>query len=110
MESSNKHIKEYSKEVLSKNTRDERGMSIHLVKKAIASSARNTIESLDIRLVICLTETGSTANYLTGYHFKCPILVLCSDYRVARSLQGYKSVFTLCLGSLVGFESVLERY
>lgn len=102
-------MKEYSWDMIDNKSKDESGMSVHVVKKAIASSVRNAIDNLDIRLVICLTETGTTAKYLTGYNFKCPILVLCSEHRVARSLQGYRSVFTLCLGSLVGFESVLTK-
>jgi pyruvate kinase len=83
--------------------------SVHLIKSTIASSIRKAVEELRIKLLICLTETGSTIPYFTGYNLGCSILAVCSDYRVARLLNGYKSVFTLCLGSLVGYESVLAR-
>jgi pyruvate kinase len=70
---------------------------------------RNAVNELDIKLLICLTETGSTLRYLSGYDFGCPILAVCSDYRVARYLVAFKSVFTVPVGSLVGYESVIAK-
>lgn len=88
---------------------DENLRNIHLVKKTISSSVRSTCEEIDIKLIMILTETGSTPYYFTGYDFKCPILAVCSDYRIARCLSLYKSVVSLCVGSLVGFESVISK-
>ena len=88
---------------------DENIKSEHFIKKTIASSISNAVKELDIKLIICLTETGSTIGYLTAYNFGCPILAVCSDYRIARHLIAFKSVFTVSVGSLVGYESVIAK-
>jgi len=45
---------------------DDNLRSVHMIKKTIASSVRSAVNELDIKLIICLTETGSTLGYLTG--------------------------------------------
>lgn len=80
-----------------------------MIKKSIASCVRNTMAEMKVSLLICLTETGSTVSYLSGYNLKCPILAICSDDKVARTLLARRGVFSLCVGSLVGYESVISK-
>lgn len=108
-EGTSKSIAEYQLTTPERPYFDENLRTEHLIKKTIASSVRSAFQEMNIKLIICLTETGSTISYLTGYNFGCPILAVCSDYRVSRNLVARKSVFTVPVGSLVGYESVIEK-
>ena len=56
-----------------------------------------------------ITQTGSTAHYLSRLNFPCPILAICDNYQLARSLLLSKNVQTLNVFSLVGHRVVVQK-
>ena len=57
------------------------------IKNAIASSAVETANIIDAKLIVSATMTGKTARVISNLRSKCPILATCTNEKVARSLS-----------------------
>lgn len=53
---------------------------------AIAISAADTALSMDIKAIVAYTQTGESINRLAKFMPECPIIAVCFDDRVQRSL------------------------
>lgn len=63
------------------------------IKNAIASSAVETANIIDAKVIVSATITGKTARVISNLRSKCPILATCTDEKVARSLSLYFGVY-----------------
>jgi pyruvate kinase len=78
--------------------------------ESVASSAVKTAYDTDAKMIIVLTETGTSARLIAKYHPGVPILALCPYPDVARQCQGItKNVRSSVLASMVGTESILLK-
>ena len=53
---------------------------------AIAYAVANAVLLSKVELIICFSKTGSTARRISYYRPKCPIISVCDDKKVVRSL------------------------
>lgn len=58
----------------------------HGVTEVVASNVLNTTRSMDIKLVVALTETGNTARLISKYRPNTDILAVTFDEKVERAL------------------------
>ena len=76
--------------------------------ESITSSAVKTAYDVDAKLIIVLTESGTSARMIAKYHPAMPILVLTPYPEVARQCQGYiRNCRSTVVGSMIGTEQVL---
>lgn len=57
--------------------------------ESLASSAVKTARDIHAKLIIVLTETGTTARYIAKYRPSMPILAVTNHQQVARQIAGY---------------------
>jgi pyruvate kinase len=78
--------------------------------ESVASSAVKTVFDTDAKLIVVLTESGTSARLIAKYHPGVPILALTPYADVARQCQGYvKNVRSSVLASMVGTEAILQK-
>ena len=59
----------------------------HSVTEVLASAVKESTESMDIKLIVALTETGNTARLISKYRPNTDILAVTFDEKVERSLM-----------------------
>ncbi len=79
------------------------------ISEAIASSAVNAAFDLNAAVIICLTESGSTARLVAKYRPACPILTITANEQAARQALVSKGLFPLLVGSMIGTDSLIHR-
>jgi len=78
--------------------------------EAVCSSAVKTAFEVGAKMLVVLTETGTTARYISKYRPQMPILVLTGMAEVARQTNGYmRGVHSVAVGSMIGTDSILVR-
>lgn len=75
---------------------------------AVAQSAVEAAFSLNAKLIIVITESGSVARAVARYRPNVPVLAFCSDPRVARQLQLHRGIFPVLLQNGTGDGCSLE--
>jgi len=78
------------------------------VVDSIASSCVKSTWDITAKLLICLTESGTTAKVVSKYRPACPILAVTADEGVVRHLLISRGVIPLKVDSMKGTEKVLE--
>jgi len=78
------------------------------VVDSIASSSVKSTWDITAKLLICLTESGTTAKVVSKYRPACPILAVTADDGVVRHLLISRGVIPLKVDSMKGTEKVLE--
>jgi pyruvate kinase len=79
-------------------------------QEAIASSAVKTAIDIGARMIVVLTETGTTARLIAKYRPSVPILVLTALGETARQSEGVlKGTQARTMGSMIGTDSILYR-
>lgn len=79
-------------------------------QEAIASSAVKTANDMGAKMLVVLTETGTTARLIAKYRPEQPILVLTALAETARQSQGLlKGAYAKVMGSMIGTDSILYR-
>lgn len=79
------------------------------VTETITSSAVKTAYDLNAALILCLTESGQTAEMVSKYRPKCPVVCVTSNESSARQLLIRRGAFPLVVGSMLGTESIISR-
>lgn len=79
------------------------------IAEAIASSAVKAAFDLRAAVIICLTETGSTARLVAKYRPGCPVLTITANEQVARQTMTTRGLFPLLVGSMIGTDSLIHR-
>jgi len=78
--------------------------------EAVASSAVKTAMDIGAKMIVVLTETGTTARTVAKYRPEMPILVLTGMAEVARQVKGYlRGAEVIAVGSMIGTASVVTR-
>ncbi len=78
--------------------------------EAIASSAVKTVHDMRAKMIVVLTETGTTARLVSKYRPPCPFLVLTSSPEIARQCEGFlRGASSVIVGSMMGTDSILIR-
>jgi len=79
-------------------------------QEAIASSAVKTAIDINAKMIVVLTESGTTARLISKYRPQQPILVLTALGGTARQAEGFfKGAVARCMGSMIGTDSILYR-
>jgi len=78
------------------------------VPDSIASSAVKTQWDVSAKLIICLTETGNTARFVSKYRPEVPILAVTASERIARQLMVSRGVLPLKVDTMTGTDHVVE--
>jgi pyruvate kinase len=65
------------------------------IEEATASSAVNAAFESDIRAIVVLTTSGSSAILVSKYRPPCPILCVTRDVQVSRQLHLYRSCVSI---------------
>ncbi|KAJ0396171.1 hypothetical protein P43SY_006214 [Pythium insidiosum] len=79
-------------------------------QEAIASSAVKTAIDICAKMIVVLTETGTTARLISKYRPSQPILVLTALGETARQSEGFlKGTTARVMGSMIGTDSILYR-
>jgi len=63
----------------------------------------------DLKLIVALTETGSTARCLAKYFPACPILAITASESTVRQLLTSRGVIPILTASFVGTDSVVTK-
>lgn len=79
------------------------------VTETITSSAVKTAYDLRAALIICLTETGNTAQLICKYRPVSPVICVTSNEMTARQLLLHRGAFPMVVGSMMGTESLIAR-
>merc|ERR1712113_356348 len=77
--------------------------------EAVCSSAVKAAIDANCSLIVCLTETGSTAVALAKYRPKAPILAITASDTTAAHLCLSRGVIPLLTASFVGTDSVIAK-
>jgi pyruvate kinase len=79
-------------------------------QEAIASSAVKTAIDINAKMIVVLTESGTTARLIAKYRPSQPILVLTALGETARQAEGcFKGTTARVMGSMIGTDSILYR-
>jgi pyruvate kinase len=79
-------------------------------QEAIASSAVKTAIDICAKMIVVLTESGTTARLISKYRPAQPILVLTALGETARQSEGLlKGTTARVMGSMIGTDSILYR-
>jgi pyruvate kinase len=69
---------------LTKKTRETNSASLN---NAIANAVAEMTETLDVKLVVAMTSSGSTPKRIAKFRPRSPIIAVCDSLKVARALQ-----------------------
>eukprot|EP01128_Nolandella_sp_AFSM9_P006018 TRINITY_DN3023_c0_g2_i1.p1 TRINITY_DN3023_c0_g2~~TRINITY_DN3023_c0_g2_i1.p1 ORF type:complete len:541 (-),score=157.75 TRINITY_DN3023_c0_g2_i1:178-1725(-) len=78
------------------------------ITETIASSAVKSAWDLDAALIIVLTDSGSSARYVSKYRPHCPILAVTSTGQTSRQLKLARGVIPHLVDSMSNADEVLE--
>jgi len=78
------------------------------ITDSIASSSVKSSWDIGNKLLICLTETGTTARAISKYRPECPIICVTAEPRVVRQLLISRGAIPLLVDSTKGTEKVIE--
>lgn len=80
------------------------------VQEAVAASAVSTAIQVGAKMIVVMTETGTTASLVAKYRPAAPILVLTPSQVTARQVGGLlRGAQAEVMGSMIGSESILHR-
>jgi pyruvate kinase len=79
------------------------------VTETIASSSVKSCFELSAAMILCLTESGSTARLVCKYRPGAPVICVTSNESTARQLLIHRGAFPLVVGSMLGTESLIAR-
>merc|ERR1719245_1529040 len=77
--------------------------------EAICSSAVKAAIDANCKLIVALTETGSTALSIAKYRPKAPILAITASETTVRQLMVVRGVIPMLTQSFVGTDSVISK-
>jgi len=78
------------------------------VESICSSAVKATIDS-GCKLIVALTETGSTARVIAKYRPKAPILAVSASETTVRQMQCVRGVVPFLTASFVGTDSVIQK-
>merc|ERR1712193_9594 len=78
------------------------------VESVCSSAVKTTVDS-DMKLIIALTETGTTARLIAKYRPKCPILAITASESCVRQLGSCRGVVPMLTASFQGTDSVITK-
>jgi len=78
------------------------------VESVCSSAVKATVDS-GCPLIVALTETGSTAQIISKYRPKCPILAITASESTARQLCCSRGVISMHTASFVGTDAVIKQ-
>lgn len=84
------------------------GGKMPAVESVASSAVKATVDS-DVKLIIALTETGSTARMIAKYRPKCPILAITASESCVRQLGACRGVVPMLTASFQGTDSVIVK-
>jgi len=79
------------------------------IQSTIVHCVIKAVNELDAKLIICFTQTGSTALQLSKLRSKCPIIAVAIDDRIARHCSLLASVTAVKVGSMYGKDELIKR-
>jgi len=79
------------------------------IVETVAHSAVVAANHLHAALIVVVTQTGVTAQILSKYRPRCPILTIISHERGARQCLAYRGLFPMLVGSMIGTSSLVHR-
>eukprot|EP00002_Diphylleia_rotans_P014224 TRINITY_DN2773_c0_g1_i1.p1 TRINITY_DN2773_c0_g1~~TRINITY_DN2773_c0_g1_i1.p1 ORF type:complete len:498 (-),score=106.93 TRINITY_DN2773_c0_g1_i1:272-1765(-) len=79
------------------------------VAESIASSAVKTSWDINAKLVIVLTDTGSSGRLVSKYRPHCPILCVTRSEEVARRMLVHRACFPYLTHSISNSDAVFQR-
>mmetsp|Transcript_14187 Transcript_14187/g.47902 ORF Transcript_14187/g.47902 Transcript_14187/m.47902 type:complete len:499 (-) Transcript_14187:41-1537(-) len=78
--------------------------------ESVASSAVKTAMDVGAKLIVVLSETGTTPRLVAKYRPAMPILVVTAVHEVARQCEGFlKNTTCRVIESMIGTENILVR-
>merc|ERR1712203_19695 len=78
------------------------------VESTCCAAVKAALDS-GLKLIVALTETGSTARLLAKYFPKCPILAITASESSARQMLTSRGVTPILTASFVGTDSVINK-
>lgn len=76
----------------------------------ITHAAVKTAFDVDAKMIVVLTDSGTTARLIAKYRPSMPILALTAIPETARFTQGMvKNSYCVVIGSMIGTDSILFR-
>ena len=96
-------------QLASNNTRHRLGENFRYVDEAIAMAVMYTANHLDVAAIIALTESGSTAKWMSRIRSDIPIYALTPHESTRRRVTMYRGVFPVAF-PLVSTEKVWQLY
>jgi len=79
------------------------------VAETIASSAVKTADELQAKLIITLTESGSTTRLVSKYKPFANILAVTQHEQTARQLMITRGCQPIIVGSMIGTDSIIKK-
>jgi pyruvate kinase len=79
------------------------------VPDSIASSAVKSSWDLEVKLIVCLTDSGKTASLVSKYRPSCPILAVSSNPKVSRQLLVCRGVIPFLVETMQGTAEVFKK-
>lgn len=79
------------------------------VTETIASSAVKITNDIDAKVLITITETGTTARLCSKYRPKTPLYAITQNKETARRLCVSWGVNPVLVGSVIGTDSIVKR-
>eukprot|EP00931_Biecheleriopsis_adriatica_P042145 TRINITY_DN2401_c0_g2_i1.p1 TRINITY_DN2401_c0_g2~~TRINITY_DN2401_c0_g2_i1.p1 ORF type:complete len:513 (-),score=149.21 TRINITY_DN2401_c0_g2_i1:254-1792(-) len=77
--------------------------------ESVCSSAVKVVVDASCKLIIALTETGSTARIIAKYRPSCPILAITASETTVRQLGANRGVIPMLTASFQGTDSVITK-
>uniref|UniRef100_A0A7S2MRG2 Pyruvate kinase C-terminal domain-containing protein n=1 Tax=Octactis speculum TaxID=3111310 RepID=A0A7S2MRG2_9STRA len=65
--------------------------------ESVASAAIRTASDLKAKIIICITEEGSTARAIAKMRPNMPVLTFCGSAAVARQLQFHRALYPMLM-------------
>jgi pyruvate kinase len=79
-------------------------------QEAIASSAVKTVHDMNAKMIVVLTQSGTTARLVAKYRPPCQFLVITPNAEIARQCEGVlRGATTVVIGSMMGTDAILIR-
>ena len=79
------------------------------VPEAIARAAVAVAKEVKARVIICFTETGSTARFVSKARPRQPIIAFCPNEATRRKLSMYWGVMPVAIEKLRDSDAMVER-
>jgi pyruvate kinase len=79
------------------------------IASTIVNCVMRAVNELDAKLIVCFTQTGSTALQLSKLRSNCPIVSVAIDDKTARLCSMLASVTAVKVGSMYGKDELTKR-